>query len=178
MRRLLALAAVVITSAFALSAVAQAGDPDTAHYPDLQTLKPTDVRLVRDRSAGQKLLRFSNTVANLGQGVLELRPVNNAVTGKTEAYQRVYTHDASGGWYLHSESPVGTFEFHSAHDHWHLEGFATYELRNVNPDGSVGATVYASSGKVSFCVIDIVSVAPTLEHAGSQTYRTCSQTAV
>jgi hypothetical protein len=27
-------------------------------------------------------------------------------------------------------------------------------------------------------VIDIVSVAPALEHAGSQTYRTCNQTAV
>ena len=43
--------------------------------------------------------------------------------------------------------------FHPAHDHWHFEGFARYELREVNPDGTMGA-VLRTSDKVSFCLID------------------------
>ena len=40
--------------------------------------------------------------------------------------------------------------FHPQHRHWHLEAFASYELRRVT-DGSV----VAASTKVSFCIIDV-----------------------
>jgi hypothetical protein len=179
MKRLFAaLAVLLLAPAFALAAVAQAGDAGTPHNPDLQTLKPSDIHLQRDRATGQKLLRFSNTIANLGQGPLELRPVNNAANGTTDAYQRVYTHDAGGDWSPYSETQVGTFAFHPAHNHWHFGSFATYELRNVAPDGGIGSTVYAISDKVSFCVIDITSVDPSLEHASGSTYLGCSQNGV
>lgn len=179
MKRLAAaLAALLLAPAIALAAVAQAGDAGTAHNPDLQTLTPSDVRAHRDRSTGQKLLRFSNTIANLGEGPLELRPVNNAANGTTDAYQRVYTHDAAGAWSPYSETLAGTFAFHAAHNHWHFGAFATYELRNVAADGSIGSTVYAASDKVSFCVIDIVSVNRDLEHASGDTYLGCSQNGV
>jgi len=55
---------------------------------------------------------------------------------------------------------VGTFVFHPAHDHWHFENFARYELHNLSADGSVGGNVYASADKVSFCLIDEVSFLP------------------
>jgi hypothetical protein len=70
---------------------------------------------------------------------------------------------------------VGSFEFHSGHDHWHFDNFAAYELRNVASDGSVGATVLASSPKVSFCLLDSWLGDSSLEHTGAQTYVTCSQ---
>jgi hypothetical protein len=179
MKRLIAaLAALLLAPVFALGAVAQAGDAGTPHNPDLQTLKPSDIRLQRDRTTGQKHLRFSNTIANLGQGALELRPVNSAANGTTDAYQRIYTHDAGGAWSPYSETQVGTFAFHAAHNHWHFGAFATYELRNVAADGSIGSTVYATSDKVSFCVIDIVSVNPSLEHASGDNYLGCSQNGV
>jgi hypothetical protein len=169
----LALAAAGL-SGFATSA--QAGDPGTAHLPDLVTRTPSDIRIQRDKATGTKVLRFSNTVANLGRGRLELRPVHDSVTDTTLAYQRVYTHDAAGNWSLQSQFPVGTFQFHETHNHWHYDDFALYELRNVAPDGSVGATVLRSSGKVTFCIIDTVSVDLTLEHASpTRGFTTCNQ---
>jgi len=175
MKRLLVAAAAVLSVPLALAAVAQAGDAGTPHYPDLQTLAPSQIKLQRDRVSGTKALRFSNTVANLGDGVFELRPVNNFLTGTTDAYQRVYTHDAGGAWSLYGETAVATFIFHTAHNHWHVTDFAQYELRDVAPDGSIGSTVLASSGKITFCIIDTASASGGLEHSTGRTYKTCDQ---
>lgn len=178
MKRLAVVAAVVLATAFALSTVASAGDAGTAHYPDLQTLQPSQLKLQRDKTTGQRTLRFSNSVANRGDGVFELRPVHDFLTGTTGAYQRVYTHDVTGVWSLYSETLAGVFAFHPAHNHWHVNDFALYELRNVAPDGSIGSTVLATSGKVSFCIIDVSSVDSGLEHATRSTYKSCDQNSV
>ena len=45
--------------------------------------------------------------------------------------------------------------FHPAHDHWHLQRFARYELRSVATDA-----VVAASPKVSFCVRDSLAAFP------------------
>jgi hypothetical protein len=175
------LAVFVVLAAAGLSSVitvAQAGDAGTAHLPDLVTLPPSELRLETNRQAGTKTLRFSNAVANLGRGRLEVRPVNNPANGTTVGYQRVYTHDGAGNWSLQSEFPIGTFEFHPSHNHWHFGGFSLYELRNRNLDGSIGRKVLRSSGKVSFCMVDSVPVNVGLEHASpSPGYGTCNQTA-
>jgi Lysyl oxidase len=145
---------------------ALAGPAGTPHLPDLRTLPPTDLafRILSSKtgSSGDEI-RFSNTIWNGGEGPFELRAVNAG--GTTTAYQRVYTHDASGNPSLASETPAGTFTFHSAHNHWHFEGFARYELRAVNPDGGMGA-VLRTSAKVSFCMIDSTFVNSSLPHSG------------
>jgi len=176
-RLVLALIAVAVLAAAALAGVAQAGDADTPHYPDLRTLPPTDVKLQRDRQAGVRRIVLSNTVANLGDGRLELRPVNNAATGTTDAYQRIYAHDSGGNWYLHGEELAGTFVFHPTHGHTHFEDFALYELWTIAPGGGPG-TLLRSSEKVSFCIIDVGLVDDTLEHASGRTYSSCGQTAI
>src|SRR5206468_7478605 len=112
---------------------------------------PSDIGIEYDPATGRKLLRFSTTIANLGEGPLEVIPTNNAATGMTDAYQRLYGHDDQGNWFVANTSYVGTFIFHPEHEHWHMEDFARYELHDVAPDGSVGGTVLASSEKVSFC---------------------------
>src|SRR5262245_33118342 len=61
-----------------MSPAALAGPAGTIHYPDLQTLPPTDIGIEYNPVTGQKLLRFSNTIANVGEGPLELIPTNNA----------------------------------------------------------------------------------------------------
>ena len=176
MQRLYALITALLLAASSLVvSAAQAGDAGTPHYPDLQTLVPTDVHIQKERSTGARYLRFSNTIANLGQGRLEVMPINNAVTGLTDAYQRVYTHNASGGWLIQNTVHAGTFAFHSAHGHWHFEGFALYELRGVAPDGSIGASVHGSSSKVSFCMIDTTRVTSTLQHSSAKTYSACTR---
>jgi len=156
--------------------MARANPPDTIHYPDLQTLPPYDITIQNDPVTHHKLLRFSNAIANLGEGPMELVPQNNAVTGTTDAYQRLYSHDANGNWYVADTVYVGTFVFHPQHNHWHFEDFARYELRNVATGGSIGDTVLASASKVSFCLEDSIVVNSGLEHfSSSQTYTNCDQ---
>jgi hypothetical protein len=177
MKRLAVLAGLALAGLAGVTTVAQAGDAGTAHLPDLVTQPPSDIRLVNDKAAGTRTLRFSNVIANLGQGRLEVRPVNDSATGTTTGFQRIYTHNAAGAWSLLSSTPIGTFEFHPAHNHWHFGAFALYELRNVNTDGSIGRRALRNSGKVSFCIIDSILINPNLEHSAPGAYHTCTQTA-
>jgi hypothetical protein len=153
-----------------------AGPAGSIHYPDLQVLPPFDIGIESGVMTGRKLLRFSSDIANLGAGPLEIVATNNTATGKTDAYQRLYSHDDSTNWYVANTVYAGTFIFHPQHDHWHFEDFARYELRDAAADGSLGGTVLASSEKVSFCLTDYQLVDPMLEHAGTETYDLCGQT--
>ena len=182
MRKLRALVAALVVAGTALSAQqAQGATATVRHYPDLRTLEPSDLHIARQCTllilgTCRRSLRFSNTVWNAGDGRLEMRPQNNAQTGRTTAYQRIFTHDATGAWSVAEEVPVGEFSFHTGHAHWHFEGFANYSLVNENADGSIGNNVRRSSQKTTFCVIDTDRVSTTLEHAGAQTYTRCGQT--
>src|SRR5436190_9041682 len=157
-------------------ATASFGGPAGApHYPDLMTLPPFNIAIEYNPGTGKKLLRFSNGIVNLGEGPLELNPVNNPVTGTTDAYQRLYSHDTNGVWAPVATNYVGQFVFHPAHNHWHFENFAGYELHDVAANGAVGRNVFASASKVSFCLVDDLLFDPVLQHKGSQTYTNCSR---
>lgn len=176
-------AAVVLVASLALAfsnSPAAAHTAGAEHHPDLRTLKPSEMRIAR--TCGfllfncKRHLRFSNTVGNYGHGRLEMRPENNGATGKTKAYQRIYSHGASGRWYLVRESYVGDFAFHTAHNHWHFEGFANYSLITASAaDNAITGSIRRSSQKTTFCVIDTTWLGTTLEHAGGQTYTRCGQ---
>lgn len=180
----------VVSLAFLLVAIAPAPDAwaspaGAEHLPDLQTLKPSDLTI--DTANGQKLLRFSNTVVNLGNGRLELRPETPKASlftllspppTTTRAYQAIYTHTSSGHWYKAREQYVGTFKFHPEHDHWHFEKFARYELYTVAPDGSLGQPLNRLGEKTTFCLVDSDQVNPNLTHSGPQTYTKCGQASV
>jgi hypothetical protein len=47
-----------------------------------------------------------------------------------------------------------SFEFHDCHGHYHLEGYASYELRHL--DGTIAAIGH----KQSFCITDSIAVVP------------------
>jgi hypothetical protein len=151
--------------------VAGADPAGAPHLPDLQTLVPTDLQV--QVTGSTKLLRLTNTVANLGAGRLEIRPQNSAGSKTTVAFQRVFTHDDAKKWSLAYEKEIGTFVFHPAHNHWHLGGFARYDLLNRN------GKVVRSSRKVSFCLVDSTAVPSSLPHAAdSRRYTTCSKNEV
>ena len=149
------------------------------HHPDLQTLKPSEIRITRTCSLWglggcKKYLRFSNIAWNSGNGRLEMRPQNNSSTGRTTAYQRIYSHNTSGAWYLAREIPVGEFSYHTSHSHWHFEGFANYSLVTANAsDTVISGTTRRSSQKTTFCVIDTDRVSSSLVHAEAQRYTRC-----
>jgi hypothetical protein len=154
--------AVTAAALFMFGLPARAAPADTPHLPDVRTLKPSDLNIQHDGAV--KELRLTNKIWNGGNGPLELRPVNSGNT--TVAYQRIYTHDAAGNWSLAQETQIGTFTFHPDHFHWHFEGFALYELRDVAPGGGVGPNVIATSEKISFCILDTFTFNPNLEHSG------------
>jgi len=177
-------AAIVLAALLGLafsSTPASAHPAGAEHYPDLQTLKPSEIRITQSCSVVffgcKKQLRFSNIIGNYGHGPLEMRPQNNFGSARTKAYQRIYSHDAAGTRYFVREVPVGDFAFHTAHAHWHFEGFANYSLVTANAsDNAITGIKKRSSQKTTFCVIDTNLLSSTLEHAGPQTYTRCGQT--
>ena len=110
--------------------------------PDLISSAATlrDYQITREGS--QVLLRLSNTVANVGDGPVEV--IGHRRGGVMPATQLLYPR--SGG--RPRTVPIGQFTYHDVHHHWHLLQVAEYRLRNAS-----GAVV-RSSEKVSFCLAD------------------------
>ena len=97
---------------------------------------------------GRALLRFPTTIANAGDGPLEIW--GGSDSGATQrVFQRVYQDGGDS-----RDRLAGNFVFHPSHGHVHLEGFAIFSLRSSNEDGTPGPIV-ASGGKTSFCLLDI-----------------------
>jgi uncharacterized protein YjiS (DUF1127 family) len=149
----------VLTAMGIASAVAAPERAPVELMPDLVTL-PFDGISIHVES-GRTVLRFGNTIGNQGLGVLELRPRRRDCDGDGDfsndrlAIQRVFEDtNASGAFERGADLiartvEVGCMVFHPAHNHWHLQRFARYELRSI----ATGETV-AASPKVSFCVRD------------------------
>ena len=104
------------------SAAARGG---SQRYPDLRTLPPSNLHFDQEviDGATHHVLRFSVTIWNAGEGPLELRGVSSADTATTLVLQRVYDERDEV-----VELPVGGFVYHEAHNHWHFEQFAEYQL--------------------------------------------------
>ena len=152
-------------AALAFAAPAETSRGGDRLLPDLITLKPQDVYLQRDPPTLR--LRLDNTVANRGNGPLEIFPEEGPVAecnpgGLPEegrfADQRVFfdNPDANSDGYFEREDDsesvtarVGCMRFHPDHNHWHLDDFARYKLRSEAKGRLVGA-----STKVGFCVWD------------------------
>jgi hypothetical protein len=128
--------------------------------PDLRTLPPSSFE-IRDFPQG-RVLRFANTIWNSGVAPLELQGAIDRTTRRTFVSQQSYTADGR----LHTW-PVGEFVWHPTHTHWHLDGFASYQLWPVTGQGELDVLV-ASSDKVSFCLIDteVVGLDDPLRPAG------------
>ena len=172
----LSLAAATSATLWLAPSAAVADRVGEDHLPNLRTRRPYAMRITHE--GGATLLRFTNTIANVGAGPLELRPDNAGET--TTAYQRIFTHGATLDWELKYEREVGTFVFHPQHNHWHFEAFAEYQLHEVATGGGVGEVLREAADKVSFCVIDSVSINMRLPHAtATPGYATqCTQDAI
>jgi hypothetical protein len=174
---LAAAAAVASLSIAAVGALATAppARAATSLYPDLRTLPPAELRfetLVQADGSRHELLRFSNTVWNAGQGPMELR---GSVTSNGTVTQSVY--DDAGGV---ATFPVGeNFTFHVAHNHWHFDDFAEYQLWTkasydawVASGRSVGQAQRVGS-KSTFCLMDTSRVQSLPGSPNSPVYAAC-----
>jgi hypothetical protein len=116
--------------------------------PDLTTLPPTDLRIRVNPADGHKLLRFTNSIMNIGPGGMELWGDTNPSSGKMTVTQQIYNTDGST-----EQRVVGEFFFHPEHNHWHLGDFARYEIWSIGTDGGLDSVV-AVSNKISYCLRD------------------------
>jgi hypothetical protein len=158
------IALAVILVSVATPSPAQARRLPGELLPDLETREPRE--LVIDFVGGQKVLRFSNEVANHSTGVMEVYPARGGDCdgdGDPEnnrlAYQRIYRDANGNGAFNRGIDPenrtifAGCMEFHPTHNHWHFEDFADYRLYHLNPDGTRGGLA-DDSRKTSFCIGD------------------------
>ena len=101
----------------------------TALYPNLKTLPPRDLRFDRTDVSVEgtgnmhNVLRFSNTVYNIGEGRMEMRATIDPSTQTGIAYQRVYNSDGT-----FTDYQVGTVYYHPQHMHYHFEDWGQYQL--------------------------------------------------
>ena len=163
---LVCLALVVLAAAVP----AVAGPRDAGLYPDLRTVVPTHLGIQNQQQ--REILRFSNGIANTGPGPWRMRPEPppGSDTQVTNGVQEIL--DADGAVVL--EQVVSTFEYHPAHNHWHIGDVALFEVRKARDNGhggDIGGVVTndrgeAQSIKTTFCLIDSYKLddnAPTKE---------------
>jgi Lysyl oxidase len=167
MRKLIVLATAAL-GLLAIVGVAAAGRGGgggadlSAHYPDMRTVVPQHLNLVNQQQ--HEYLRFSNGIANTGPGPWALRPdppVAEATTTTTAVQEIRSSNDpykcgeqpkqVTACYTVLQDIPTGTFEFHPAHNHWHIGDVALFEVRKGSPTGPI---VGDNSIKTTFCLID------------------------
>ena len=140
----------------------------TLELPDLIVLPPRQLYLVDDGAA--RVLRFSTTVANAGEGPLHLAGSYDPETNLTTATQHMSMTDGSV-----EERVAGAFMWHPWHEHWHFEDFTLMEVWTLDAAGELDELV-ASTGKSTFCAIDSELYDETLPGAASEpAFGTCGQ---
>jgi hypothetical protein len=154
-------AAILVAAGVALVLLLSASGARAATllYPDLKTLKPTDLQFATATINGtaHQVLRFSNTVWNAGEGPLELRAKTVTTTSgkKTRVSQRIY--DDAGGYITRH---AGDMVYHASHNHFHFQNFARYELwtradyDNWLASGRTEGQAQRRGTKTTFCVMD------------------------
>jgi Lysyl oxidase len=165
MRRLSLFVLTAVAIALGAAAVGQGGkSPATSAglLPDMRTVVPAHLQLVNEHQ--QETLRFANGIANTGAGPWALRPdppIADAID-TTTAVQEIRD---SNAYYKCGEQPkqvtacynvvreirTGTFQYHPAHNHWHIGDVALFEVRKGSPTGPI---VGGNSVKTTFCLID------------------------
>lgn len=129
----------------AIAAPCNPSDP-TLVKPDITALTPLRAR-VQQREGSRKLY-FTTKIANVGRGplIIEGKTVQTPFGPLTEATQIVRRSNGTT-----CEQKVGTFEFHTSHNHFHLNDFAEYQLRKGDP---YTGEIVARASKISFCLTD------------------------
>ena len=139
-----AVALVLVAMLFSSATVAAGSPTGGGLLPDIRTVVPTHLQLVN--AGQQEILRFSNGIANTGPGPWALRPQPSLEVARDQNLSQVAAVQElrdSGAYYKCGEQPkqvtdcynvvsekvAGAFEFHPAHNHWHIGDVALFEVR-------------------------------------------------
>lgn len=116
---------------------------------------------------GGPKLRFSTTIANMGEGPMQLGIVHLGKNGATQIIENDLTGTPT------TADIRADFFYHAEHRHIHFDDWASTSLYvyKRNSDGTLGAPL-TSGKKLSFNVTDSDHVAPELDPDGENRYRT------
>jgi Lysyl oxidase len=139
-------ASAVILAVAALAALPSSAGAATPTIPDLGMARLSDIYLAMAPS-GQKQLRFSATIVNVGAGPFELAGSRTSSSGAFSLSQRTYNADGSSSL---ASTPGASLVFGGdGHNHWHVNALERYELRRLDNGVKVG-----TAAKSGFCFYD------------------------
>ena len=156
------LLAVTVLAALIVPLLAACEPAD--RLPDLRMARLADISL--DTTGGQRLLRFTTVIVNVGQGSFELHGTRPQGAPTMAVDQRIF--DDAGG-----SRDVGTaatmYYSGDGHQHWHVRDLQTYELLRLDNGSRAG-----TGAKHGFCFWDNVAFSTSLPFAPqSAVYRGC-----
>ena len=142
--------------------------------PDIRTVVPQHLNFVNEHQ--REVLRFTNLIANTGDGPWRLRPdfplAGSDETTPQRAFQQVLDSRDSTGRVV-CERLASEFTYHPTHRHWHSTGVALFEVRVGAPNGAlfVNDRGDPTQVKTTFCLIDWVKLVGS-SNSGKNTART------
>jgi hypothetical protein len=135
-----------VLAAVVLAALPSSAAAHTPSYPDLGMAPLSDIHLALP-AGGQKQLRFSATIVNVGAAPFDLTASRPDTSTAFSVWQRVYNSDA--GSQLVPTPDVSLSFGGDGHNHWHVQGLEHYELRRLDNGVKVGTSM-----KSGFCFFD------------------------
>lgn len=147
-------------------------------FPENPVLPCYAEETIQNKSHPIKCLRFNQTIANTGEGRLELRFDMRGIFTRSRSddrmIQRIYRSD--GSW---TERLADYYKFHAVHAHIHYQGFGrSYLFKYSWAAGRQGPAVRIGN-KVGFCVTDVRLLdaywaTTNMGPRGSQTFPGCN----
>jgi Lysyl oxidase/S-layer homology domain len=136
----------------------------TEAIPDLAVAPLSDFQI--QNVGGQRLLRFTSSMVNVGPGQFEVRGHRLNASQPMEIEQWIYTDPSRSTVSSILATPAGAHFAGDGHSHWHVQEMMRYDLWN--------GTVTAPGAKVGFCFLDLEPYNTSLPGAsGSPFYLGC-----
>lgn len=143
--------ALALLLAGTLAGPGVASDAPGELLPDLAMAPPADFS-VQHRPGGERRLRFSTIVVNIGDGPFDIYGYDvegDSVQHSSSLAVRQRIRDTAGNWTVHERPATMTYSG-DGHDHWHVHGLQQYELAF---EATPGDTI-ADGNKTGFCFYD------------------------
>jgi Lysyl oxidase len=154
--RFLFLAFVVLAVFVGGIVISRSGAPDVAvipprepALPDLVSLPLADFLIGTDAETGNQTLRFTSSIANIGDG--PLRVYARRSSPSDSAWSVIQSFDEPDGDPSGLVTPANLTYGGHGHDHWHLRFGAAYRLSQVD-----GGDEARSQTKAGYCFFDQV----------------------
>jgi lysyl oxidase len=120
----------------------------TDSLPDLGMLHPKALS-IENTSGGQKLLRFTSIVVNVGAGPFEVHGQRSAGASTMTTTQRIFNDAPPPDNYRDVPTDAIIFWGGDGHNHWHVQDLLDFELIRLDNGSKVG-----NFAKQGFCFYD------------------------